>query len=182
MTVTIETGSATRQQRRSMDNASKRACQSADLLVSTAITGATAGAVSAIALALFAIAEGKGPLQPVNATSHWLNGPEAGCEEGADFIHTGVGYVTHHASALFWALPLEAWVASRPNSGTSDLIGKAAAITAVAAAFDYGIVHRRLTPGWEHAVSTKAIAGGFVALGLGLAGGALLSRAVRLRG
>src|SRR5690606_38065665 len=124
MSATSVPGFAAVRQSPAVDEAPKRARLSADLLVSTAITGAAASVVSAVALALFAIAEGKGPLQPMNATSHWLNGPEAGREKGADFIHTAVGYATHHASALFWALPLEAWAATRQDGGTSDLFWK----------------------------------------------------------
>ncbi len=38
------------------------------------VSGAAAAAASTTALALLAPAEGKGALQPVNFTSHWLNG------------------------------------------------------------------------------------------------------------
>ena len=41
------------------------------------VTGTVASVTSTVALALAARAEGKGALQPVNATSHWLNGGKA---------------------------------------------------------------------------------------------------------
>ena len=38
---------------------------------------------------------------------------------------------------------------------------------------------KRLTPGWEHVLSTRAMLGAVAGLALGLAGGALLSRSLR---
>src|SRR3954470_12433817 len=63
--------------------------------LSALISGATASVASTAALALLAKAEGKSPLQPTNATSHWLHGESAGHVRRADLAHTGVGYLTH---------------------------------------------------------------------------------------
>src|SRR5690606_32914558 len=49
-----------------------------DAVISAAITGTIASVVSGAILSTGACVEGKGPLQPVNATSHWLHGPAAG--------------------------------------------------------------------------------------------------------
>jgi hypothetical protein len=150
----------------------------AAVLAAAAFTGTVASLVSAGVLALFARGEGRGPLQPLNATSHWLHGPDAGRRRGADLAHTGTGFATHHASSVFWALPLEWWLATREEPDLLDVAGGAAAVAATAAAVDYGLVPRRITPGWEHAVSPAGVAAGIAGLGLGLAAGALLGRAL----
>jgi hypothetical protein len=139
-------------------------------------TGASLGA--AIAAMLAARAEGEGALQPLNATSHWLHGDEAGEAEALDAEHTGVGVATHHVSAMFWAVPYALWLANEPDRTTGEILGGAAATAAVAATVDYGLVPRRLSPGWELAIGPRGIAGAFAGLALGLAGGALLSRAL----
>jgi hypothetical protein len=49
-------------------------------------------------------------------------------------------------------------------------------MSAIAAIVDYGIVPKRLTPGWELSLSKKSMAGAFASLAIGLAAGALVSR------
>jgi hypothetical protein len=149
------------------------------LAVSALVTGSVASVVSTIALAALAKLEGKSLAQPTNSTSHWLHGADAGREESIDFAHTGIGFATHHASALFWALPFEAWLASNPPRSNPELLRDAAVMSAIAAAVDYGIAPKRLTPGWELALTKKSMFGAFASLTLGLAAGALLSARLR---
>ena len=75
--------------------------------LSALVSGTAASIVSTAALALLAHREGKSTFQPTNATSHWLHGDRAALHREPDTAHTLVGYATHHASALFWAVPLE---------------------------------------------------------------------------
>jgi hypothetical protein len=152
--------------------------KSSHLLASAVVTGSVAGIVSTAALAAFAKAEGKRAPQPTNATSHWLQGQEAGETERIDVEHTALGFATHQASALFWALPFEAWLASHPPRSNMELLRDAAVMSAIAAAVDYGIVPKRLTPGWELTLSKQSVVGAFASLALGLAAGALVSRQV----
>src|SRR3954469_2300476 len=81
------------------------------ILRASLVSGTIASLVSTAALLLLAKAEKKSALQPVNATSHWLHGAKAAGQNTADAAHTAVGYATHHASAVFWALPFQAWLA-----------------------------------------------------------------------
>jgi hypothetical protein len=67
--------------------------------------GMSAVVTGVAALAAVAKMEGKGALQPINATSHWLNGDAAAKVELPTARHTGVGFVTHLLSAIFWAAP-----------------------------------------------------------------------------
>jgi hypothetical protein len=143
------------------------------------VTGTIASVVSAGALAALAAAEDKSAVQPVNATSHWLHGDAAAAVTDVDVEHTGVGYATHHASAVFWAVPFEAWQHYRPAQSTAELVRDAVAMSAVAAVVDYGLTPRRLTPGWEHVLSKPSMIGAFAALAAGLAVGAMVTRRLR---
>jgi hypothetical protein len=144
--------------------------------LSTLVTGTVASLASAAGLALLAKGEGKGALQPINATSHWLHGDEAARHDELDVAHTAIGFATHKASSLFWALPFEAWLAARPPRSSFELLRDACAMSALAAAVDYGVVPKRVTPGWELVLSKRSLFATYGALALGLAGGAMLAR------
>lgn len=151
----------------------------AQTAVSALVTGSVASVISALALAAMARSEGRSAFQPINATSHWLHGDRAGDQRAPDLAHTALGYTTHHASAIFWAVPFEAWLATQPPRSGVGLLRDAAALSAVAAVVDYGIAPKRLTPGWELAVSKRSMFGAFASLAVGLAAGALISRQLR---
>jgi len=138
-----------------------------------------AGVASAAALSLLSTLEGEGPWRPSNATSHWLHGDEAAAHRELDLAHTGLGLATHQASAAFWAVPFAAWLARRPRRTGAEMLRDSTAMAAFAGAFDYLLVPKRLTPGWELAVSTRSVVGGFVAMALGLAAGGLLAQSAR---
>lgn len=140
------------------------------------ISGTVASATSTVALALLARAEGKGALQPVNSTSHWLNGERAALFRGADLAHTAVGYATHHAATVFWAVLFERWVGARRPAAALPLIQDALAMSAFAAAVDYGATPKRFTPGWEFVLSKRSMALAYAAMALGLAAGAVINR------
>jgi hypothetical protein len=143
-----------------------------------AITGSVASIAVTGVLALLAKTERKGALQPMNATSHWLHGDKAGAVAKPDVAHTAVGYATHHASAVFWALLFEAWLGRNAPRSPLRLLRDAAALSAIAAAVDYGITPRRLTPGWEIVLPASKMVAAFAALAAGLAAGATLTRAL----
>ena len=143
------------------------------------ISGTIASLTTTAALILLAKSEGKGALQPTNATSHWLHGEKAGRVRQADAAHTMVGYGTHHASALFWAVPFEAWLWARPPKTPLLLLRDASVMAAIAATVDYGLVPKRLTPGWELALSKRSVAATFAAMAAGLALGAMFTQGLR---
>lgn len=147
------------------------------LPVRALVTGTVAGLASAAALALLAKAEGKGAARPINATSHWLHGDKAAeCDE-LDASHTWIGFATHYASAVFWALPFEFWRAKRRPRSTGALVRGACMTSAIAAAVDYGMTPKRLTPGWELVLSKRSLVMAYGVLALGLACGAKLAKA-----
>ncbi len=142
------------------------------------VSGSVTSLVSTAGLALLAEAEGKAPLQPFNATSHWLNGDVAATRRSVDARHTAVGYATHHASCLFWAVPFAAWQATRPARTGGELLRDAVLMAAVAAAVDYGATPKRFTPGWELVLSKTAMAAAYGALAIGFVAGTVASRRV----
>jgi hypothetical protein len=158
----------------------RRAAHPALELVATgALTGTVASFAAGAALALAARAEGRGALQPINATSHWLHGRSAGGRQGADLEHTGTGLATHHASAMFWGTIFEGLRASRRRRSPATTLCDAGLVAGLAAVVDYGLVPRRISPGWELALSPRGVAAGFAGMALGLAAGGLLTDALR---
>jgi hypothetical protein len=143
---------------------------------SALVSGTVASIATTAALALLALADGKRALQPTNATSHWLHGEGAGRYRQADLAHTFVGYVTHHASAIFWALPLQRWLASRPRRSPEIILRDAVAMAAIAAVVDYALVPKRLTPGWEEVLPKRSIVAVYGVMALALAAGALIAQ------
>ena len=74
-------------------------------------------------------------------------------------------------------MPFETWLAARPPRTTAGLLRDACARSAIAAAIDYGATPKRLTPGWELVLSKRSMAATYAAMALGLAAGALVTRA-----
>ena len=138
-------------------------------------TAALATATSTAALALLARAEGKGAAQPLNATSHWLNGPAAASQTSVDASRTGTGLATHAAATLFWAVLFEGWLATRRQApGPLGLARDAVAMAAFAALVDYTVTPKRFTPGWEFVLTKRSMAAAYLAMAAGLAAGAAI--------
>jgi hypothetical protein len=140
------------------------------------VSGTLASFFSTAALALFGKAEARSFVAPTNATSHWLWGNDAYSEYEPSLRHTGVGYVTHHASAVFWALFYERWLNSSEHHSTAGILRDAALTAGVAAVVDYTLTPERLRPGFEQHLSRASLVGVFAAFAAGLAAGALLNR------
>lgn len=150
--------------------------------MSAVVTGVVAALVSAAALAAAAKLEGKGALQPINATSHWLNDDPAAQVQLPTGRHTLVGFVTHVLSAIFWAAPFEAWLAVNPPRSVGALMRDAAGMAAIAGVVDYGATPKRFTPGWELVLSKGSMLVAYLAFTVGLAGGAMASAGLRQSG
>lgn len=144
-----------------------------------ALTGTVANLVLTAALAGLARAEGRHPLRPFNAPSQWLHGRGAGRMTRADLSHTGLGFLTNHGASILWALPLQFLLSRLGLRSAPAVLGGSALVSALAALVDYGILPRRLSPGWEEALPKRSVAAAFGALAIGLAAGALLTRSLR---
>ena len=148
---------------------------------STLREGLVAGTLAGLLSALVLLATGKrdagSAVAPVNAESHWLWGDESLREDRPTLRHTLAGFVTHQLSTVFWAT-LYALVRGerRPGRAVTQALVGGLATSAAAAAIDYTIVPKRLTPGFEHRLSTASMLGVFAAIAGGIALGSLLLR------
>lgn len=140
------------------------------------VSGSLASMFSTAALALLGKIEMDRPAAPTNATSHWLWGERAYDAHEPSLRHTAVGYATHHASALFWAVLFERWLDHAERLHPGEIVRDAALMTALAAFVDYQLTPPRLRPGFEKHLSRWSLLGVFAAFGTGLAAGALLNR------
>ena len=143
------------------------------------VSGTFASLATTVALTVLSRGAGRPAVAPINATSHWIHGDEAARAPTLDVSRTLVGYATHHASSMFWAYLFERMAGLRGRPGAPVLFRNAAAIAAVAAVVDYGVVPRRLTPGWELVLPKRSIATTYAVLAIGLAVGGWLSERPR---
>lgn len=145
--------------------------------VRAAVIGATAGLTLCGALGLLGRREGRSAAAPINATSHVFHGAAAGDVDSIDVPHTGAGSVINLGASIFWALPFAWWLHQRRKPTVSDVALGAATTATVAAVVDYGVLPRRLSPGWELVLPPRAVATAFGSMAAGLALGALFSSA-----
>ncbi|MFQ6182704.1 hypothetical protein ACLMJV_12155 [Sinorhizobium meliloti] len=142
-----------------------------------AASGLCAGLASLAALAVAAERRNRSPWRPINATSHWIHGPRSGSVSRPDLAHTGTGFTTHMLASFWWALPFSAMIGRSARPSPSRVVAAAAGTTALAALVDYGLVPKRLTPGWELALPKSDLMMAYVAMGLGLVLGTYLHAA-----
>ena len=77
---------------------------------------------------------------------------------------------------MFWSVLFERWnEAGRPDAAL-PILGRALAMSAIAAAVDYKATPKRFTPGWELVLTKRSMAGVYLAMALGLAAGPLMAR------
>jgi len=138
------------------------------------VAGSVASLVSAAVLALAGRRENGHGAAPVNAISHWIWDRPALRKDRPSLRHTLVGYLVHHGASIFWAtLHARAW-GSRPEAKQpGPALAGAAAAAAVACFVDYRMTPERLTPGFEHRLSLKAMAAVYASFALGLALGSM---------
>lgn len=140
------------------------------------VAGAAAGEVTGAVLAALSWRQSGSIWRVFNATSHWVWGSDAGDRRDADIPHTATGIGTHYAASMFWGAIFGAWVSRRRDPAPAQIIGDAALVAGVAAVVDYGLMPRRLSPGWELALPPRGVALGFCAMAAGLALGGMLAR------
>lgn len=141
------------------------------------VTGSLASVLSTATLLASGKRETGSAVAPVNAASHWLWGDAALRADGVSWRHTGAGYVTQHLASVFWAVLYARVYGHRPEAKRlPQAIAGGIATSAVAAVVDYGLVPRRLTPGYENRLSTPAMVATFGSIAAGIALGSLLLR------
>ncbi|MDB5870249.1 MAG: hypothetical protein JWP96_2581 [Polaromonas sp.] len=146
-------------------------------LTQGALAGSLASFFSTAVLAVAGRLQTGSAVAPINAVSHWYWGDEALQRQGADLNHTAMGYLTHHSAAIFWATVYAALASNKPALRTTPgLIAGAAATSATAYIADFKFTPHRFTPGYEHRLSTGALAVVYAGFAVGLAAGALALR------
>ncbi|WMT92754.1 hypothetical protein [Pelagibacterium sp. H642] len=141
------------------------------------LCGAGAAIASMGATAALARMEGKPALQPINSSSHWLWGEAVGKNTRLDAAHTGIGAATNLGAGLFWGTVL-GFILDSKHPTLKQTVGYGIGVGAVAGALDYGIMPKRLTPGWELALSRRSVVLTFGAMTAGLVMGGLTARAL----
>ena len=131
--------------------------------------GALAAAATVGVLALCGRRESRSAAAPLNAVSHVYWGERALRENRVSLRYTGAGLVTHVLSALMWGIVYEKLLGERSVRSLPRLARDTAAATAAIAAVDFQVVPERLTPGFEHRLSTASLFGVYTALGFALA-------------
>jgi hypothetical protein len=91
----------------------------------------------------------------------------------------GTGFATHHGACVFWAALFETLRSGAADARPAGIARDAALVSVVTAIVDYGLVPKRLTPGWEEPLPVRSVAGGFARLGLGLVIGGLVTSRYR---
>ncbi len=128
--------------------------------------GAAAALMLSVALPALATLAGRHPMAAVNASSRWL-WPEAPFVDAAHPRYTTVGAVTNAGAALMWGAVMAAAL-RRTGAPLPTAIGTAVS----AAVLDYGVLPRRLSPGWERAMPVWGVALAFATMAAGMAIGA----------
>ena len=141
------------------------------------VAGTAASLLSTAVLAACGRLQAGSAFAPTNAVSHWLWGDEALHSSQPSWRHTFAGYATHHLASIFWAtLYSRIWGHREDAKEPAQAIAGGVATSAVSCLVDYTLVPKRLTPGFEHRLSTGAMVTAYGALAAGFALGTLLLR------
>jgi hypothetical protein len=144
------------------------------VLAEGTIAGSVASVLSTVALVVTGQRENGYAAAPVNAISHWIWDRPALHEDRASWRHTVPGYLVHHGASIFWAtLHALAWGCSARAKRTGPALAGATAAAALACAVDYRVAPARLTPGFEHRLSTGSMLAVYACFALGLAAGSI---------
>jgi len=133
------------------------------------LSGTCASVLSTVALAARGRSETGSALAPINAVSHWYWGDRATRVDRATVKHTVAGYLTHHATSIFWAVLFERAFDGAMRGRPGPTLAMSAATAAVACFVDYQMTPKRLTPGFEHRLSKASLFLVYAAFAVGLA-------------
>jgi hypothetical protein len=142
------------------------------LLLDALASGGAASIASTVALLAYGEHECGDMAAPLNGPSQWVWGRHAPYRDGFSWRYTFVGFLVHHLASTFWAA---IYAAMRgPRAPPARSVATAATVAAVAYVVDYRLTPQRLTPGFEHRISRRALAAVYVLFAAGLAAGALV--------
>ena len=143
-----------------------------DALTEGLLSGTLAAVLSGVVVSDAGRRQGGSAVAPINAVSHWLWGDAAARDESINARHTGVGAATQMLAGIFWGTlhaKLRPRVRKADINPTTNTGGVATA--AVAGVVDYGLIPKRLTPGFELRVSNGSVLLALAAIAAGIAAG-----------
>jgi hypothetical protein len=141
--------------------------------------GAVAGTFAT--LSLLAARRNVPLTQVVNSSTHAIDGRRAAEDRSASLLRTGSGMAINTGAALFWGgIGACALSFLRPHDTRGRLLA-GASVAALAGLVDYGLVPRRLTPGWERVLPPADVALALAGMGAGIAAGAMLEEQLEAR-
>jgi hypothetical protein len=144
------------------------------VLVEGVVAGSVASLLSAVALAVAGRRENGHAAAPLNAISHWVWDRPALLQDRPSLRHTVPGVVVHHGASIFWAtLHALVWGCSPVAKRVAPALAGAAAASAIACGVDYRLTPQRLTPGFEHRLSTGSMLAVYACFAIGLAAGSI---------
>ena len=147
-----------------------------------AFAGTLASLLSTVALLVAGRRENGDAAAPVNAISHWFWGRCALRQDGPSLRHTLAGYLIHHGASVFWGtLHARAWGCRPRAKQPGPALAGAATAAAVAYFVDYRLTPQRLTPGFEHRLSSGALFAVYACFALGLAIGSVAAPQLKRR-
>lgn len=129
----------------------------------------SASAATTIAVALCGHIENGNAVAPINAISHILWDEKALAQDDLSLRFTGVALALNASANFSWALIFEMFFGAARDEGqvVKPILG-AIAVAALAYGVDYHVVPPRLTPGFEHRLSRRALWPIYAMLALGL--------------
>lgn len=142
-------------------------------LRSAVYSGAVAGIVSTIALAVCSKYEEGSAAGAINGPSQWLWGEREAHMRRTTVRHTAVGYGIHHLTSVGWAT-LHEYSFGRPSKprGLLRHCVEAAVTAATAYVVDYHLAPARLRPGFKKHLGPVGIFAAYAPFAAGLALGA----------
>jgi hypothetical protein len=134
-----------------------------------ALISGTLAAAAVTVVASFASRRATGSYaSALNASSHIIWGDRAARRHAYTMKYTGVGFLANYGASMLWALVYE-MLGRRKRRGRLRALRDSALVSAIAYLVDYHVVPRRLTPGFELRLPTRALAAVYGALAVGLA-------------
>lgn len=135
-----------------------------------------AGLASALVAMLFSRAENRHAARPLNAIAHIADGGSPPARDGHLHRNTALGFATHMAASVWWAVFFEALFGERARHSARGAMAGGASIAGAAYVVDYHVVSKRFRPGFERYLSRPAMLALYASLAVAFAATARLSR------
>ncbi len=138
----------------------------------SAAKGQICTAATSAAVALCGQVENGKPFEPINAISHITFGDDALVQEDFSVKYTVTGLMLNNSANATWAALHEMLFGAYQDEGNVPVsLAGGAFVSTLAYITDFYVVPKRLTPGFEHKLSPRALLFVYVILALALAFG-----------